>query len=115
MSTRSNQPIRELLDEELVNIKELPNILAPRNGKKVHLSAIYRWVRTGLSGVKLDSVIIANERFTTKEALNRFWVRVTEARDRMSEAKRRSKDYETRPTFANKSYDFLTKPTKKHF
>jgi hypothetical protein len=81
MATATKRNVAGLLDEELVNIKELPNILAPRNGKKVHLSAIYRWVRTGLSGVKLDTVVIANERFTTKEALNRFWVKVTEARD----------------------------------
>ena len=81
MATATKKNIGDLLDEELVNVKTLPNILEPRNGKKVHLSAIYRWLKTGLSGVKLESVVIANERFTTKEALNRFWVKVTEARD----------------------------------
>lgn len=78
-TTRKN--IRDLLDEELINVKELPDILEPRNGKKVHLAAIYRWIKSGLSGVKLETIIIANGRFTTREALNRFWVRVTEARD----------------------------------
>lgn len=84
MSTKGSQPIRELLDEELINIKMIPDILGLRNGKKIHLSSVYRWVRTGLSGVKLQSVIIANERFTTKQALNRFWVKVTEAREHIS-------------------------------
>lgn len=71
----------EIDKENLVLLSEVPKILPKRNGKAVHLSACYRWMRSGLSGVRLETVLVGGQRFTSKEALNRFWHRVTAVRD----------------------------------
>jgi len=71
----------EIDKENLVLLSEVPKILPKRKGKAVHLSACYRWMRSGLSGVRLETVIVGGQRFTSKEALNRFWARVTAVRD----------------------------------
>lgn len=67
--------------EDLVLLSEVPKILPKRNGKAVHLSACYRWMRSGLSGIRLETVLVGGQRFTSREALNRFWHRVTAVRD----------------------------------
>lgn len=71
----------EIDKETLVLLTEVPKILPKRKGKAVHLSACYRWMRSGLSGVRLETVLVGGQRFTSKEALNRFWHRVTAVRD----------------------------------
>jgi hypothetical protein len=71
----------EIDKEDLVLLSDTPKILPKRNGKAVHLSACYRWMRQGLSGVRLETVLIGGQRFTSKQALNRFWHRVTAVRD----------------------------------
>jgi hypothetical protein len=71
----------EIDKENLVLLSEVPRILPKRNGKAVHLSACYRWMKSGLSGVRLETVIVGGQRFTSREALNRFWQRVTAVRD----------------------------------
>ncbi len=71
----------EIDQEDLVLLSEVPKLLPKRRGKAVHLSACYRWMKSGLSGVRLETVLIGGQRFTSKEALNRFWHRVTAVRD----------------------------------
>lgn len=68
--------------EDLILFRELPDHLPKQpSGKKSHLSACYRWKKPGLQGVRLETVFIAGCSYTSKQALNRFWQRVTEARD----------------------------------
>jgi len=71
----------EIEKENLVLLSEVPKILPKRKGKAVHLSACYRWMRSGLSGVRLETILVGGQRFTSTQALNRFWARVTAVRD----------------------------------
>ena len=59
--------------EELIPIREVPKRLPKKPGdKRVHISAVYRWMKKGVRGVKLDSVSIGGTRYTSIEALQRF-------------------------------------------
>ena len=37
-----------------------------------NISTIWRWITTGTRGVKLESVLIGGQRYTTDEAIQRF-------------------------------------------
>jgi len=59
--------------ETLVAIAEVPRLLPPRaNGKRIHISACYRWLSRGVKGIVLESVKIGGSTYTSKEALQRF-------------------------------------------
>lgn len=45
----------------------------------VHRSTIERWRLRGANGVRLETVKIGGRRFTSREALQRFFARTTEA------------------------------------
>src|SRR5262245_56519962 len=59
-------------NESAIPWDEVPEILPRRHGKKVHISTVFRWMTVGLAGVVLPSVLIANKRFTTRQAVFRF-------------------------------------------
>lgn len=63
----------DLQKEQLIAIREVPRLL-PRqaNGKRVHLSAVYRWMQRGRRGVRLEYLKIGGRRFTSLEAVQRF-------------------------------------------
>jgi len=42
------------------------------NGKRVHISAVYRWVQRGIKGVRLEAIRIGGTTYTSREALQRF-------------------------------------------
>lgn len=44
-----------------------------------HLSQLYRWSMVGLRGVKLEWLQIGGKRYTSVEALDRFYARLTAA------------------------------------
>ena len=48
-----------------------------RRSKKPHVSCMYRWTTTGCKGVILESIQIGGTRFTSQEALARFFQRLT--------------------------------------
>ena len=63
----------DVQNEQLVPIRELPNRLPRRaSGRKVHISACYRWIRQGVRGVRLEAVKIGGTTYTSLEALQRF-------------------------------------------
>lgn len=49
-----------------------------RAGKKPHVSCIYRWTVSGCRGVILESIQIGGTRCTSREALARFFQRLTQ-------------------------------------
>lgn len=49
-----------------------------RGGRPVHVSCVYRWTTTGCKGVILESIQIGGTRCTSKEALARFFRRLTD-------------------------------------
>lgn len=63
----------DISQETLVPIREVPRLLPPRpNGKRVHISACYRWLSRGVKGIVLESVKIGGSTYTSREALQRF-------------------------------------------
>lgn len=59
--------------EKLVAIREVPSLIPPRpSGKKIHISACYRWVSRGVRGVKLEAIRLGGTTFTSIEAIQRF-------------------------------------------
>ena len=59
--------------EQLVPIRQVPRLLPPRpSGRRVHISAVYRWMSRGIRGVVLESVKVGGSTYTSMEALQRF-------------------------------------------
>jgi Protein of unknown function (DUF1580) len=50
-----------------------------RRGRKTHISTLYRWTLSGCRGVVLECVQIGATRATSREALARFFDRLTRA------------------------------------
>lgn len=67
--------------EQLVPVREVPGLLPqqPRSGKRIHISAVYRWIKRGVRGVRLEAVKIGGTTYTSLEALQRFTDRCTSA------------------------------------
>jgi hypothetical protein len=64
--------------ETIVALAHVPKHLPRRRaGKRPHVSCIYRWTTSGCRGVILESIQIGGTRCTSKEALARFFHRLT--------------------------------------
>jgi hypothetical protein len=44
-----------------------------------HISTVWRWINRGIRGIKLETVMIGGRRYTSAEALERFFERTTAA------------------------------------
>ncbi len=63
----------DISTETVIPLREVPRHLPARpNGKRVHVSACYRWISRGVRGAHLDSITIGGSTYTSKEALQRF-------------------------------------------
>lgn len=59
--------------ENLIPLRDVPRCLPPRpNGKRLHISAVYRWTLRGVRGVRLETVKIGGTTYTSREAIQRF-------------------------------------------
>src|SRR3954451_18954579 len=54
--------------------EELPR---RRRGRKCHVSTLYRWATAGCRGVTLETIQIGATRCTSREALQRFFERLS--------------------------------------
>jgi len=68
-----------LFDGDLLTFSEAARILPAVNGRHVHASAVWRWARKGVGGVKLDGRKLGGRFLTTKVALDDFAKRLAEA------------------------------------
>lgn len=68
--------------DTLISLNQVPSHLENLTGKRPHLASIYRWLKTGIAGVRLESLIIGGTRVTSIEALERFFQASTEAKDK---------------------------------
>ncbi len=48
-----------------------------RRGRKTHVSTLYRWATAGCRGVQLETIQIGATRCTSREALQRFFERLS--------------------------------------
>jgi hypothetical protein len=68
--------------ETLVSLAEAAKSLAARRqGKRPRVSCLYRWTKAGCKGVVLESLQCGGTRCTSKEALARFFRRLTHGND----------------------------------
>jgi hypothetical protein len=61
--------------EQLVTFAEATKLIPGRP----HLSQTYRWAERGLGGIKLEWIKAGGKRFTSVEALSRFYAALTKA------------------------------------
>lgn len=73
--------------DELISLDEARRTLIPRrpDGRPVNPSTIWRWIHKGLAGIdgeriRLDVFYVGSRPYVTREALERFFARVTESR-----------------------------------
>ena len=72
----------DISTETVIPLREAPRHLPARpNGKRVHISACYRWISRGVRGVHLESIKIGGSTYTSIEALQRFADRLSGAGD----------------------------------
>ena len=69
--------------ENLIALSDVPEYIVQLTGRKRrnHIATIYRWTKTGVAGVHLETLVIGESRYTSKEALERFWADSTAARN----------------------------------
>jgi hypothetical protein len=67
------------LTEQLISLTEAAKLCPKRrSGKRPHVSCVYRWTATGCKGVKLESLQVGGTRCTSREALGRFFERLSQ-------------------------------------
>jgi hypothetical protein len=77
--------------ECLISLGNVPKLCpGRRGGKRPHVSCIYRWTTTGCRGVVLESIQVGGTRCTSREALARFFPRLTEDAGTPGGARRRT-------------------------
>jgi Protein of unknown function (DUF1580) len=68
------------LDEDLLTLIDAAELLPRlRKGQPVHVSTLYRWISRGQKGVRLEALKIGRTLVTSREALQRFFERLSEA------------------------------------
>ncbi len=65
----------DLNSETIFPVSEAPKHIPGRPSK----ASVWRWVLTGVGGIKLESILIGGKRFTSAEAVQRFCDRRTAA------------------------------------
>lgn len=69
--SRSSQ--LDLMAETLITLADATRLLPRKtNGRRVHLKTIARWCICGIQGIKLESLKLGRNRYTSKEACQRF-------------------------------------------
>ena len=68
-------------NESVIAIREVPAWCEKHLGKRVHLSSIHRWRQRGARGARLESFLAGGSRYTSVEALHRFFAASTAAAD----------------------------------
>jgi len=53
-----------------------------RRGRRTHVSTLYRWTTSGCCGVVLESIQVGGTRCTSREALQRFFERLSAGQQR---------------------------------
>ncbi len=65
-------------DERLISLTEAA-ILIPRRraGRPTAISTVFRWVQTGIRGIRLECVQVGGTKMTSAEAIRRFYDALT--------------------------------------
>lgn len=66
-----------ILSEQLLTLSAAARAIPGRSGQGVHAATTWRWVRRGVRGIRLETVLIGGIRYTSREALERFFAAIT--------------------------------------
>ena len=64
--------------EKLISLTAAARIVPKRRGRATAVSTIYRWANRGIGGRRLETLRIGGATFTSIEALQRFFDKLTE-------------------------------------
>lgn len=70
MSTQT--VVSRILTEDVLTLSDARRELAGITGKRPDKSTMARWIHRGVGGIKLESVALGRQLFTSKQALTRF-------------------------------------------
>ena len=60
-------------EEQTLTVRQALDVVAQlRGGEAIHLATLYRWMKRGVRGVRLESVRLGGSRITSREAIQRF-------------------------------------------
>lgn len=62
----------------LANVPKSPELPRRRGGKRIHVSTLYRWATAGCKGIVLETIQVGGTRCTSREALQRFFERLSQ-------------------------------------
>lgn len=66
--------------EHLLTLSAAARDIPNRNsGRGVNVSTVWRWTLRGIRGVKLDTILVGGIRYTSHEAMQRFFAATTAA------------------------------------
>lgn len=65
--------------ESLADLARWDRIPRRRHGKKLHVSTLFRWASRGCRAVKLDTVRVGGTLCSSRDALARFFARLSAA------------------------------------
>lgn len=71
----------DVTNESLIPFRDVPAWTKEHLGHRVHPSTIQRWRLRGARGVKLETLLAGGTRYTSSEALSRFFAATTAAAD----------------------------------
>lgn len=71
----------DLFTETVVPLGAYPDHVPKLNGRRLHRTAAYRYAKRGVRGVKLEVVQLPSGLCTSREAIQRFIERLTQARN----------------------------------
>jgi hypothetical protein len=65
--------------ETLMSLKQATRVLPGRSGEKpIHVATLHRWASRGCRGIKLETLQVGGTRYTSREALQRFFDRLSQ-------------------------------------
>lgn len=74
----------ELRTVTQIALRDAPKHLPARpGGKRLHISAIYRWITKSVAGIVLEAVRVGGTTYTSLEALQRFADRLSQPAQRV--------------------------------
>ena len=71
----------DIVKEQMIPFSKIPAWCDKHIGNRVNRSTIHRWRIRGARGNKLETVLIGGRRYTSQEALLRFFDNTTAAED----------------------------------
>jgi len=65
--------------ETLLTLAQAAKAIPAIDGRRLHVSSLWRWARKGLNGTRLDYVRVGRRVLTSRESLDRFFNAVAAA------------------------------------